>query len=72
LIILMIRPQEVIAAIQTLSQTYGDYYGAIADHNRAQFRLYRALGQPAHFVSGHQSSCLLGPVTSENAPSRPD
>jgi outer membrane protein TolC len=72
LIILMVRPQEVIAAIQTLAQAYNDYYSAIADHNRAQFRLYRALGQPAHFVTGHQSSCLLGPVTSETAPSRPD
>jgi outer membrane protein TolC len=72
LIILMVRPQEVIAAIQTLSQAYGDYYGAIADHNRAQFRLYRALGHPAQFITGHQASCLGGPITSESAPARPD
>jgi hypothetical protein len=68
LIILMIRPQEVIAAVQTLSQAYGDYYGAVADYNRAQFRLYRALGYPAHFVTGHQSACLLPPVTSGTLP----
>jgi outer membrane protein TolC len=44
LLILVIRPQEVVAAIQALSQAYSDYFGAIADFNRAQFRLYRALG----------------------------
>jgi outer membrane protein TolC len=50
LLILVIRPQEVVAAIQSLSQAYGDYYGAIGDYNRAQFRLYRALGHPAQTV----------------------
>lgn len=53
LIVLMVRPQEVIASIQALSQAYTDYYGAIAEHNKAQFRLYRALGQPAAFVTGN-------------------
>jgi outer membrane protein TolC len=51
-IVLVIRPQEVVAAIQALAQAYNDYYGAVADYNRAQFRLYRALGQPAQFLSG--------------------
>jgi outer membrane protein TolC len=46
LILLVVRPQEVVAAIQTLAQAYADYYGAVADANRAQFRLYRAMGQP--------------------------
>jgi outer membrane protein TolC len=50
LLILVIRPQEVTAAIQALAQAYGDYYGAAADYNRAQFRLYRALGHPAQLV----------------------
>jgi hypothetical protein len=44
---LVVRPQEAVAAVQQLSQAYTDYFGAIADFNRAQFRLYRALGQPA-------------------------
>jgi outer membrane protein TolC len=51
-ILLVIRPQEVVAAIQALSQAYTDYYGAVADENRAQFRLYRALGQPAQLLAG--------------------
>lgn len=45
-IVLVIRPQEAVASLQALGQAYADYYGAVADHNRAQFRLYRALGNP--------------------------
>ena len=48
--ILVVRPQEAIAAIQALAQSYADHYGAIADFDRAQFRLYRALGHPAEAV----------------------
>ncbi|HEY1376617.1 MAG TPA: TolC family protein [Gemmataceae bacterium] len=46
LVVLIVRPQEAVAAVQALAQAYADYYGAVADANRAQFRLYRALGQP--------------------------
>jgi outer membrane protein TolC len=48
--VLIIRPQEVVAAVQGLSEAYAAYYGAVADYNRAQFRLYRALGHPAQAV----------------------
>ncbi len=34
-LVLIFRPQEVVAAIQSLDQAYRDYYGAIADFNRA-------------------------------------
>jgi len=50
-IVLVFRPQEVVAAVQALDQAYRDYYGAVADFNRAQFRLYRALGHPAQCLS---------------------
>jgi outer membrane protein TolC len=46
-LVLVVRPQEAVAAVQALGQAYADYYGAVADFNRAQFRLYRALGEPA-------------------------
>ncbi len=52
----LVRPQEVVAAIQALLQTYSDYYAAVADANRAQFRLYRALGQPAQFLAQQDQS----------------
>lgn len=44
---MIVRPQETVAAIQALAQSYLNYYRAVADSNRAQFRLYRAMGQPA-------------------------
>jgi outer membrane protein TolC len=50
-LVLVIRPQEVVAAIQALSQAYADYYGAVADYDRAQFRLYHALGHPAEVLT---------------------
>jgi outer membrane protein TolC len=46
----VVRPQEVVAALKAYVQAYTDYYAAVADANRAQFRLYRALGQPAQCV----------------------
>src|SRR5262249_32147687 len=50
-IALVIRPQEVVAAVQALVQAYTDSYAAVPDFNRAQFRLYRALGQPAQLLA---------------------
>ena len=43
-LVLLFRPLEAVTA---LDQAYRDYYQAISDHNRAQFRLYRALGHPS-------------------------
>ena len=45
--IVVIRPQEAMASVQALLAAFNDYYGSIADFNRAEFRLYRALGNPA-------------------------
>jgi outer membrane protein TolC len=67
LFVLLIRPQEVVAAVQALAQAYNDYYGAIADYNRAEFRLYRALGQPAQLVNEQGIACPV--VSSGDAPS---
>lgn len=57
-ILLVIRPQEVVASIQALAQAYTDFFASIADYDRAQFRLYRALGQPAQALS---TPGLFGP-----------
>jgi outer membrane protein TolC len=58
---LLVRPQEAVAAVQALAQAYSDYYGAIADANRAQFRLYRALGRPAQALAAGDEPCLNPP-----------
>lgn len=57
LVILVIRPQEAVQAVQALAQAYVDYYGAVADYNRSQFRLYRALGNPAQALAGAGLAC---------------
>ena len=40
------RPIEVLQPIQALAQARTDYLDAVLAYNRAQFRLYRAMGQP--------------------------
>jgi outer membrane protein TolC len=40
------RPIEVLQPIQALAQARTDYLNAVLAYNRAQFRLYRALGFP--------------------------
>jgi outer membrane protein TolC len=53
----LVRPQEVVAALQALAQAYADYYSAVADYDRAQFRLYHALGNPAQALGGSGPGC---------------
>jgi hypothetical protein len=50
MLVLANRPQEVVAALQMLSRAYDNYYLSVNDYNRAQFRLYHALGYPAGLV----------------------
>jgi outer membrane protein TolC len=68
-VLLLVRPQEAVAAVQALAQAYTDYYTAVADANRAQFRLYRALGQPAEcLVQGCESPTIVPPAALAPAP----
>jgi outer membrane protein TolC len=53
---LVVRPQEVVAAIIALGSAYQQLYAAINDANLAQFDLYRALGQPAQWVNARLAS----------------
>jgi outer membrane protein TolC len=48
---LVIRPQEVTAALIQLQQAYSNYYTSVNDYNRAEFRLYHALGYPAQQIT---------------------
>ena len=57
---LVVRPQEAEAALSQLQQAYVNYYTTAADYNRAQFRLFRAIGYPAQDLACGQS---LGPTT---------
>ena len=48
---LIVRPQEVVAAIIALETAYEQYAFAVGEYNVAQFEVYRALGQPAQWVT---------------------
>jgi outer membrane protein TolC len=48
---LIVRPQEVVQAIESLNVAYQQYSSAVNEYNTAQFELYRALGQPAQWVT---------------------
>jgi outer membrane protein TolC len=48
---LVVRPQEVVQAIAALNTAYEEYSAAVNEFNAAQFELYRALGQPAQWVT---------------------
>jgi hypothetical protein len=65
----IVRPQEVVAAVQTVAQAYTVYYRAVADSNRAQFRLYRSLGQPAQRLT-QEANEAMGPASSVAEPAK--
>ncbi|WP_422927932.1 TolC family protein [Singulisphaera sp. PoT] len=48
---LIVRPQEVVAAIQAMNVAYEQYSAAINEFNAAQFQVYRSMGQPAQWVT---------------------
>jgi outer membrane protein TolC len=54
-LVLVNRPQEAVAALQQLSRAYDNYFLTVNDYNRAQFRLFRAMGYAAEGLS---SDCL--------------
>ena len=65
-LVLIVRPQEVVAAVQLFALANADFYSAVGDYNRAQFRLYRALGHPANGLAG-----LVAPDVVTHAEMRP-
>ena len=53
---LVVRPQEVVAALIALNLAFEQYSAAVNEYNAAQFDLYRALGQPAQWVTSQPQS----------------
>ncbi len=70
---LVIRPQEVVQAIAAMQTAYEQYALAIAEYNSAQFDLYRALGQPAQWVTSQGAQpnpAPAGPAAAAGGPVR--
>jgi outer membrane protein TolC len=62
---LVVRPQEAVAALQQLQGAYANYFLTVGDYNRAQFRLYRALGYPAQVLACERPAGPIVPVNPE-------
>jgi outer membrane protein TolC len=66
---LVVRPQEVVQAIDAMNVAYQQYAGAVNEYNTAQFEVYRALGQPAQWVTSRTIDPL--PPSNPAAPPPP-
>src|SRR5262249_45723152 len=64
----VVRPQEAVAALQQLESAYRNYFTTVGDYNRAQFRLYRALGYPAGILACEQPPGEPVPVDTTRPP----
>jgi outer membrane protein TolC len=67
-LVLVVRPQEAVAALQQLQQSYDNYFRSVNEYNRAQFRLYRALGYPAGVLACERSTGTILPVDTTRPP----
>lgn len=56
------RPQEAVAALQQLQQAYSNYFRTVADYNRAQFRLFYAMGYPAGLIACERTPGTPEPI----------
>jgi outer membrane protein TolC len=66
--VLVRRAFEVVDALRSLSRAYDTYFVSINDYNRAQFRLYRALGYPAQVLASERSPGAMLPVDTTRPP----
>ncbi len=67
-IVLVVRAQEAVAAVQALEQANADFFAAVADYHCAQFRLYRTLDHPAQCFAGAVGTGTAPPIAAEPAP----
>jgi outer membrane protein TolC len=62
------RAFEVVSALQALQRAYDAYFQSVNDYNRAQFRLYHALGYPAAVLECERSPGEVRPVDTRRPP----
>jgi len=61
-LVLVYRPQEVVYALRLLKLSFDEYFTTVTDYNRAQFKLFHALGYPAREISYLRSPGNIEPV----------
>jgi outer membrane protein TolC len=68
LLVLVNRPQEVVAALQQLAAAYDNYFISVNEYNRNQFRLYHAAGYPAGMLAYESALGPSPPVDTRRPP----
>ncbi len=66
--VLVRRAFEVVDSLRSLSRAYDTYFLSVNDYNRAQFRLYRALGYPAQILACERSPGGILPIDTRRPP----
>jgi outer membrane protein TolC len=66
--VLVRRAFEVIDALKSLFNAHDTYFASSNDFNRAQFRLYRALGYPAEILTCERAPGPILPVDTTRPP----
>jgi outer membrane protein TolC len=64
-LLLVNRPQEAVYALELLKLAYDDYFMTVAEYNRSQFGLFRALGYPALELAYLRPPGDLAPVDTD-------
>jgi outer membrane protein TolC len=59
------RPQEVVFALQLLKVAFDEYFTTVAEYNRAQFQVFRALGYPACEIAYFRPPGNVEPLNTE-------
>ncbi len=65
LLILVYRPQEAVYALELMKEALDDYFTTVADYNRAEFRLYHAVGYPANEITYRRPVGAVVPVDTD-------
>jgi outer membrane protein TolC len=66
--VLVRRAFEVVDALRSLLRAYNNFFSSINDYNRAQFRLYWALGYPAATLECERANGPILPVDTTRPP----
>jgi outer membrane protein TolC len=61
-LVVVMRPQEAVFALQEMKVAFDEYFATVAEYNRAQFQLFRALGYPAQEISTLRPTSEILPV----------
>jgi outer membrane protein TolC len=61
-LVLVNRPQEVVYALQQMKAAFDAYFSTVAEYNRGQFEVFRALGYPAREITDRWSPGAALPV----------